>query len=892
MAALIMAQGTLVLSSESNGVSGGGRVPLSFVPNRGQNDEAVAYEARTAGTRFQFMGDRAVIALARGDKGHRLDLRFLGANPDPAIVPSRRLEGRVNYLRGADRSRWQTNLPTYGAITYRDLWPGIDLTFKSTSSALKYEFLVRRGADPSRIRLAYAGAQSLSLTSGALQVKTAAGTMRDAAPRSFQRGGGGRTAVSSRYSLGSNFSYGFVLGRYDRSRPLVIDPGLAYSTFLGGSGSEYSQDVAVDGQGNSYVTGDTESSNFPTTAGAFDPTYDFLDAFVTKLSPTGSLLYSTYLGGSGYEFNENIAVEGNGSAYIAGQTYSSDFPTTPGAFDTTLNVDQEEQPADVYVAKLAPSGSALVYSTYLGGTYPDFDVPQGGVDAPTGIALDAQGSAFVTGWSRSANFPTTAGAYDRSGAGGLFVTKFNPSGSALEYSTFFGGNGGPHFSSGIALDEDGNAYVTGQTTFSGFTTTLGAFDTTHNGGVDGFVTELNSTGSGLVYSTFLGGSATDSGNDIALDASHNAYVTGGTGSMNFPTTAGAYATAGGGAFVSKLNPAGSALAYSTFVGPGAGTGIAVDVTGNAYMSATASSGFPTTADAVDPTYGGNGDGAISKLNATGSGLLYSSYLGGASIDHANAVGVDQQGNPTVVGDTQSLDFTTTPGAPDQTFAGFNEAFAVRYALSPPYDHPESASPLEFSLVPELRQTISSGQCQARGGTPSAHGAPLAFLSCNPPAYAPGTAARFRGRGSADLTVLPGDLTTPADEADVAISASLTDVRAAAGGDYSPSAIGPDLTLVARLRISDSFNGPASSDPGTAADLEFPVPVDCVATADPAAGSDCGATTSFDAVSPGSIGEHRAAVLQAFRVRVNDSGPNAIRGDGDDRRLASQGIYVP
>ncbi|HEY7863330.1 MAG TPA: SBBP repeat-containing protein, partial [Thermoanaerobaculia bacterium] len=338
------------------------KLPLAFVPNAGQLDRHVRYAAQAGGSSFFFTHAEAVLALRKGKRGVALRLGFLGANPAPAIAGARPGTGRVNYLLGSDPARWHTKLPTYGEIVYRDLWPGADLRLRGQSGMLKYEFRLAPGADVSRIRLGYRGQQRLSLGQGGeLRIETALGLLRDARPVSYQQIGGRRVAVESRFALGRGGAYGFTVGAYDPRYPLVIDPGLLYSTYLGGGDTDLSHAIAVDGAGSAYLTGVTGSPDFPTTAGAFDTTFNggFDDAFVTKLEAGGAALgYSTYLGGSGDEYGGNgIALDGAGIAYLTGYTTSADFPTTAGAFDTTYN-----GAADAFVTKLDASGAALGYS--------------------------------------------------------------------------------------------------------------------------------------------------------------------------------------------------------------------------------------------------------------------------------------------------------------------------------------------------------------------------------------------------------------------------------------------------------------------------------------------------------------------------------------------------
>jgi beta-propeller repeat-containing protein len=649
------------------------KLPVSFVPNAGQTDESVRYQAQGAGFSFFFTDRKVRFAFENGDRGHALEMRFVGASPDARLVAGDRGAGSVSYLTGSTR---HASLPTYERLTYRGLWPGIDMVFMGRGGALKYEFHVQPGADPGAIRLAYAGAEGLSLgASGTLLVGTPLGALRDARPYSFQAVEGKRVAVDSRYALEGN-SYGFALGHYNHSQPLVVDPSLVYSTLLGGTGFDVGNGIAVDSAGSAYVTGLTTGS-FPTTPGAFDASSDARDAFVTKLSADGSaLVYSTYLGGSGDDSGSGIALDSGGSAYVIGST-TGNFPTTAAAFDPSYNGG----PNDAFVAKLNATGSALTYSTYLGGAGNDFG---------NGIATDAAGNAYAVAQTTSSDFPATAGAFQTGSNGDTeaTVTKLDPTGSAPLYSTYLGGGG---FDRGLAIDVDaaGAAYVTGETSSTGFPTTAGAFDTILGGTPDAYVTKVNVGGSGLDYSTFLGGSGFERGLGIAVDAG-SAYVTGETGSTDFPATPGAFDTSLNGtsdAFVTKVNGGGSGLSYSTYLGGGGSEGftqgIAVDA-GTVYVAGqTSSADFPTTPGAFDTSYGGNTDAFVTKLGASGSApLLYSTYLGGAAGDPAVAIAVDSAGSAYVTGQTTGAGFPTTPGAFDTSYADFGDAFVAKLAGRP------------------------------------------------------------------------------------------------------------------------------------------------------------------------------------------------------------------
>ena len=669
--------------SDQKALEAYGKLPLAFVPNAGQTDARVRFSAKAVGASFYFTQTEAIFSFAKvSDPDRRvvLSLAFLGANPETRLEGRRLLPGKVNYLLGNDPEKWHTNLPSYGQLAYRDLWPGIDMVFRGDANRLKYEFVLRPGARVEDIRLAYRGADRLALGAGGqLLIATGAGTLTDMRPVSYQDVRGRRVPVKSRFQLepavGHATAYGFGVGTYDPRRPLVIDPGLLYSTYLGGNSSDIGNPVAVDAAGSAYVTGETNSDDFPTTAGAFDRARNGTDAFVTKLNPAGTgLVYSTFLGGGSTDRGRGIAVDGAGSAYVTGMTESNNFPVTPGAFDTGRNG------IDAFMTKLNATGTApLLYSTFLGGS---------GTDQGFSIAVDGSGSAYITGETESSNFPTTTGAFDTTQNGvDAFVTKLNPTlvgALSLVYSTHLGG-GGADRGRGITLAA-GNAHVTGVTESNNFPTTGGAFDTTQNG-VDAFMTKLNATGTApLLYSTYLGGGGTDRGFGIAVDGAGNAYLTGESDSSNFPTTTGAFdpSQSGVDAFVTKLNPTlvgALSLVYSTYLGgSGAdrGFGIAVDVAGNAYLTGeTDSSNFPTTTGAFDTTQSGI-DAFVTKLNATGTApLLYSTYLGGSGADRGLGIAVDGGGSAYVTGQTESTNFPTTPGAFDTTYNTNGDAFVTK-----------------------------------------------------------------------------------------------------------------------------------------------------------------------------------------------------------------------
>jgi hypothetical protein len=505
-----------------------GKLPLSFEANQGQSDAQVKFLSRGRRHTLFLTSTDAVLVLNKSEQSGNgkpegkekvtqtvLRMTLIGANPKPSVAGLEELPGKANYFIGNDPKKWHTNVPTYAKVIYKDVYPGIDLIYYGNQSQLEYDFVVSPGADPKAIKLAFEGTEKIEVDAqGDLILQTAGGQInfKMHKPLAYQVVNGVRKEISGSYVLNSKSaiknptsrSVSFQVATYDRSRPLVIDPVLSYSTYLGGSGIDQGElhGIAVDALGNAYVTGTTSSTNFPTTIGAFQTTFGGggLDAFVTKINPTGSgLVYSTYLGGSGDDDGSGIAVDALGNAYVAGTTSSTNFPTTPGAFQTTVGGFE-----DAFVTKLNPTGSGLVYSTYLGGSGQDFG---------RGVALDSAGSAYVTGFTRSTNFPTTIGAFQTTFGGGFgdaFVTKINPSGTGLVYSTYLGGSGDDG-GGGIAVDSmpNPNAYVTGTTSSINFPTTPGAFQTTFGGGPrDAFVTKIATATQQATTLAFTAASAT------------------------------------------------------------------------------------------------------------------------------------------------------------------------------------------------------------------------------------------------------------------------------------------------------------------------------------------------------------------------------------------------
>ena len=597
-------------------------LPVFFIPNAGQADPSLRYMVETPGLNAGFMPTSAVFHL------DRLTLRvsFAGANPQTPIEGEERLHGGANFLIGNRPQEWKTNLPTYQKILYRNLYPGIDMTYGGTGHRIKSEFLVAPGADPKQIHLEYSGPEPsgkvrLSIeANGDLLVRGAHAEAREEAPAIFQNG----TAIPGEYILLDAHTVGFKIGAYDRSVPLLIDPVLSYATYYGGTGMSDVTGLAVDASGDLYVTGWTESLNAQIAAPIQASNAGIVDAFVAKLNPAGtSLLYATYIGGSGDDRGEAIAVDSSGEAYVTGSTASTNFPLV-SPVSSTLGGGR-----DAFALKINAVGNLLVYSTYLGGT---------NVDYGYAIAVDSAGDAYIAGDTMSANFPVTSGAPQTKFGGNqnVFVTKLSPAG-AISYSTFLGGSGVDH-AGGIALDSSKNAYVAGGTTSANFPT-QGPIQASNGGYEDVFLTKVSASGAQFLYSTYLGGNGGGSGspeqaNAVAVDSSGDAYIAGTTNSTNFPVTAGAFQTqftATQDAFVAKVNPAGNGLVYCSLLGGSAfnwAGGIAVGTGGIAYVAGyTSSFDFPIV-NATQAGFGGMYDAFVSVFNASGTALSFSTYLRG------------------------------------------------------------------------------------------------------------------------------------------------------------------------------------------------------------------------------------------------------------------------
>ena len=731
-----------------------GKLPLAFEANHGQTDASVKFLSRGYGYSLFLTDSEAVLALSGAgckvgvDKHETMPdackptqdsvrMKLAGATTRRAatVTGEAELPGKVNYFIGNDPTKWHSDLPTFAKVRYSRVYPGIDLVYYGKQGQLEYDFVVAPGANAAAIQLSFTGEKSLSIAAnGDLVLSGEHGSATFHKPVVYQEKDGQRQPIAGSFQLAANHSVGFSLGTYDHTRALVIDPVLVYSSYLGGSGTGSNGDqgnaIAVDPAGNAYVVGTTFSANFPVTTGAFqaqsNATAGSSTVFVSKLNPAGTeLVYSTYLGGSGGDSGFGIALDAANNAYVTGATYSTDFPVTCGAFQIA-NPSLTTGAATGFVTKLNTTGNALAYSTYLGGSGNQASPAHG--DVAQAIAVRGV-NAYVTGYTFSADFPVTAGVFQSNFDGNakisnVFVTKLDGNGATLVYSSYLGGNGdagSDDTGSGdvgntIAVDSYGDAFVAGSTSSRFFPVTSGAADVVDPGGVSGFVTKVNPTGTEKLYSTFIGGNFDDSVQALAIDGSGNAYVAGNTSSFGFPTTSNVLEPSEPQpgnpiAFVTKINPAGSAWVYSTFL-EGSSTavsGLAVDSSGAVYVTGSAPTatvgvfgGFVTTPDALATPSSTTKSAFVVKLDPSATVLNYATLFGGSSTDGGIAIALDGSGGAYVTGFAQSTDFPVTSGAYQTTnkaVSGGRNAFIAKLNLtdennqtaypspsdSPPYD---------------------------------------------------------------------------------------------------------------------------------------------------------------------------------------------------------------
>ncbi len=636
------------------------RIPISFEPNRGQAPAAVRYLARGRGFLLTAESKSLRFRTPQGD----LRMQFAGARGNAPIEAEEILPGKMNYLRTNDESRWHTGIPTYAQIRYRNLYSGIDLVCHGHQGDLEYDFILAPGARASAIRLDFPGIERLEIAeNGDLVIENAGRRMVQHAPVIYQQIEGAPHRVDGHYVRRGARSAGFVLGAYDKSQPVIIDPTLVYASYVAAYGyQDQASGVAIDASGDAYVAGST-----------LDPQYGDQDMFVIELDPTGTkLLNAAAVGGSYDDMGYGVAVDSAGNVYIAGATQSPDIQITGNSiYQHSLHGSE-----NAYIAVLMPGLQKLVWASYLGGSK---------VDIAYTMALDGSRNVFVAGATISTDFPTNSSSYQKKLNGGVdaFLTKLNANG-ALQFSTYFGGNGDDYIY-GLATDSSGSVYATGSTASTNLPTTGGVLQASNAGLTDAFVAKFNN-GGGLVYSTYYGGSGDDPAQGIAVDAAGNAYITGSTTSTNLATTATGVQPGPGGstdAYVAKLNPAGSALVWATYLGgkgDDAGGAITVDSGGNVYVAgSTDSADFPVTKDAAQNTVGFAAVAFVSELSPDGGTLVYSTMYGGSGGDTASGIAVACTTGVFVAGTTQSTDFPVSAGAVGGQATGPANGFLIRFA---------------------------------------------------------------------------------------------------------------------------------------------------------------------------------------------------------------------
>ncbi len=706
--------------------------PSAFLPNEGQWKPKTAYVAMLGSLRILIGGDGVTLQRFVGESeaapiggpdpqrlktvhGWNVALRFEGAWSPASFEEEAQQPGDYNFLLGSDRARWATHVQGCGRLVARDVYPGIDVVYRFGDSGFEYDLELEPGADLDAVRISISGDEGWCIDEeGSLVIRTGLGDCRQSRPLACESSIGGHSPqpLDVSYRQIDAHSFGFIAPSRDPLRRLVVDPAVVYSTLVGGAGPEFVSAVAAKA-GTSWLVGSTYAfDSYPTTPGAFQVTGSVpVEGVITCLAPDGlTLVWSTFLGGTSLG-DEVLGVDiaADGSPVVAGYTYGpSDFPLTQGSYDTTADGE-----LDGFIARLTPDGSALTYSTLLGGASDEYCAS---------VRLDAADNVYVTGTTKSADFPTTPGALleIHPGFETTFVAELSADGSSLIYSTFIPGYAR---AKAMALDAERAVYLTGWyggTSVLPIPLTVGAFDTTWNGNVDAYVVKLDPGGSSVGYATYLGGADWEEGRDIDVDADGFVYVTGKTFSFDYPTTLGAFDTTQAGSqnadtFVTKLDQAGSQLVFSTHLGDTQteeARGVRVGSDGSIYaFGQTMSSPFPITPDAWQPVKMGDGDAYLVRFDPTGSSLTYGTYIGGSIIyaEEARALALDEHDNAFCVGETNSADFPTTPGAFDGTLEGFNDAFVVRFKFSPWEDVGEGLAG-SGGLVPALEGfgTLAAG----------------------------------------------------------------------------------------------------------------------------------------------------------------------------------------
>ncbi len=680
------ASGTLTNEAASEPIPyragpGSASIPMFFEQNVGQTDERVRFVGRGQAYSVLLTDTEAVFKLApasRDERGTDIRMQWIGANTHARVVADEPLSGKSNYMLGNDPAAWKTDIPTFGKVKHEEVYPGVDLEFYGKGELLEYDVVVKPGANTHDVRLRFTGAKQVGVdeANGDLVLAVDGGELRHQKAVAYQPTSAGKRPIVSRYSVTPSGDVGFEIGDYDLSQPLVIDPVVTSVQFLGGSQSEdHVVGFTTDASGGMYLTGSTKSHDFSPVPAAYDISFNGdVDAYVVKLdAATGSVVYSTYLGSSGGESGTGIAVDGLGAAYVTGYTNAPSFPTTAGAYRETYAGE-----GDGFVCKIAPDGSALEYSTFVGGT---------GSEAPTDILVDGIGRATAVGVTHSSDFETLDGAFDRTLAGDAdaFALKLSATGAALVQATFLGGALGDQ-ANAAAFTVDGDFVLVGDTSSVNFPISVGAFDNIKDGfSPEGFVTRLSASLNAMTYSTFVGKSGDESVRDVVVNSSGQASIVGRTTSPDMPVTPNVpQPTFGGGiepdGFVGRISSDGTLLEYFTYHGGDnfdSCEALVLDSGGALCVAGyTLSANLPTTVGAYDTTLTGNSEALVAKY-ATSGQLAFSTFLGGNGGELALGIGIGAMGKIVVAGETQSADYPTTlMSRTGDGFDGFVTALAA------------------------------------------------------------------------------------------------------------------------------------------------------------------------------------------------------------------------
>jgi hypothetical protein len=740
-----------------------GAIPMAFEANQGQTAGQVKFLSRGKGYTAFLTANGMVLSLHPSSVPQRaaastgstppasapnttLQFKLVGAATNPSAEGEYPQPGKINYFIGNDRTKWRTNVTTYARVRYHNVYPGVDLVYYGNHRQLEYDFVAAPGADTSKIQFEIVGADGVSVDAeGNLVLNTANGDLHFQKPQVYQESNGTRAPVQGNYVVKDPTHIGFQLSATDPAKPTVIDPVLLYSTYLGGSGDDQAEGIAVDATGNVYVAGYTDSADFPlATLGSLAA--GSTHAFVAKLDPTGStLIYADYLGGNSNDYGYALTLDGSNDVYVAGNTSSNNFPT--------INAYQSTYPgsSNAFITKISADGSSLMYSTYFGGN---------GSDMPTSIVLDSSSDILLAGSTSSTNFPVT-NAYQSSAAanqGGLlgtygFLSKFNPAGSQLVYSTYFGGNTNIAYTcgasscwpapsnaiAGLAVDNNGNAYVGGSTNTYNFPTTGGAYGTANNGpqnNLAGFVSEFDPSG-GLTYSTYFDESSgtLTTINAVAVDAFGDTYVAGSAASDGtFPNTMSDICNPSSSgvacqfAYVAEFGSGGTSLVYSTFLGANnSATPVAmsIDASNDVYVLAYGSNdafqivnGIENFSNQGEQFLPGNNDLLLAEVDSNGGVELFATYFGGSGNDTPASMFLDATGNIYITGTTDSSDFPATQGSYQDSLNGNTDAFIAKIGPASaaaitlaPYDLQFSGQPVGTSSTSQavlLRDVGSAG----------------------------------------------------------------------------------------------------------------------------------------------------------------------------------------